>query len=230
MAKKTKDAALLVPVKLYSLTDIARYAYRFNFTFDNLFRGANGKGRALFAFGETLNGKCLLYTFELNKAARFLNYKPPDNGEEEQAVLSDEYNEGWQATGILSMDTEGFGVFKNAGKFKLKHVKLGGFEDIVMLAVKNTGEDDGLRCLYCFEDKNNKNKLVFYGINLINSIHDDESVIYYATTELKDRFGFAMYDYKSGKVAPTSRVGEHSYMYLKIINLAERPAFLNIKK
>ena len=216
--KKEKENNLLVPIKLDSLDDMARLSYNFNFTSDSIFASRSGNGAVIYSIGEKLDGLLLVYSLDIRDPMRFLLYKAPENSEPEKAKLSQTIDEGWQPINILSMRIESLGFAKASVKKRFKFMELGSFEDLVKLAIHSSSDDENtLACLYCFADGRNS---TVYGIDLIDRLHDGNCTVYYAVTETGMKKGFAIYDYKSGKAAFTDRVGEHSYMYLKIINLA----------
>ena len=223
MAGKKKERGALMPVRVDSLEDIARLAYNFNFTSENVFASDTGEGITLYALGEKLDGVVLAYSIPAAYSGGFLLYRPPENSEEEKARMSHHLEDGWQAINVLGMHIEELGLSKNAGRIKFKHVEMGSLEDLVKLAIKGSSDDDNtLSRLYCFSEGAGS---IVYGLDLIGSLHDGDCIVYYAKVKTQNRNGFAMYDYKTGRVAFTGSVGEHSYMYLKIINLAEKPAF-----
>ncbi len=225
MADKKNEGSVFMPVQLHSLEDIARLAYNFNFTSNSVFAGTSGTHTVLYAFGEKLDGVVLTYTFTAEHLTKFLLYRPPENSDDEKARFSDSTEEGWQVVNILSMNIGKLGISKTAGKAKFKYVEMGSFEDLVKLAINSSsGEDNTLAQLYCFESNTG---CVAYGLDLIDRLHDGECIVYYTNLKEHNKKGFALYDYKTGRVAFTGNVGEHSYMYLKIINLAEKPAFFH---
>ncbi len=202
---------------------MARLACNFNFTSSNVFASRQGNRTVLYALGDKLDGVVLAYSIEARETAKYLLYRPPENSDSEKAKLSNVQEEGWNAISILSMDIGGFGFVKEVKKSKFRSIKLESFEDLVKLAIGSPhDEDNTLSQLCCFKDGDGR---VAYGIDLVPGLNDDCFTVYYARASSAQKFGFAMYDYKSGKVDFTDSVGEHSYMYLKIINLAERPVF-----
>ncbi len=228
MPSKKKNNNSLILLRLSSLADMARYAYNFNFTFDSVFLEKIGKREVICAFGEKIDGKTLLYTLDTDKPAKFIRYKPPENDDREEASLVQEYFQGTQTINITSMQMESLGVVKNTEKLKFKALELPYVEDLIKLGIKSSSaEEDGLACLYCFSEGDEG---IVYGIDLVEKLRSDDTVIYYAKIKNGKHFSFARYDYKNGKAEFAEAVGEHSYMYLKIINLAEKPFFFRSNK
>ena len=54
---------------------------------------------------------------------------------------------------------------------------------------------------------------------------DDTRVFAFARLEANGKHHFFRYNYNTDKVELTDSFGEHSYMYLRIINLQEAPSF-----
>ena len=72
--------------------------------------------------------------------------------------------------------------------------------------------------LYAFSMKG---KSFLCGFDMIDELCDDRKTFYYAAVKDKKRGGFAKYGYADNTFGFTDTVGEHSYIYIKIINLAE---------
>jgi len=220
-----KDKGALMLVRLSSLADLARYVYNFDFTFENVFTdGTQDGGSVLYAFGSKIDGRTLVFTLPIKERGIAITYRPPESSEPETARLVQEYDQTGQGINIIRMPLKELGVSKPQ-KAKAKMVQLSSMGDLVKLAIKSSPKD-GLADLYSFEDSGRR---FIYGVDLVDQLNDHDAIIYYAETELGKAAGFAMYDYKSGKVMLTDSVGEHSYMYLKIINLAEKPQFFGSK-
>lgn len=227
MAKKEKAKDLLIPLRLLSVEDLARYSYNFDFTYENVFTCRTRKERILYAFGERIGDGTVVYFTEMKQPARSLLYKPPENGEQELAQLLPGTGASENGiTSVLEMPLPGLELPKPPKPPKPKTMMLGSIADLIKLAIKGAGKEDGLMHLCCFEEHG---KTVLYGTDLVPQLHDDISIVYYATAPTASRKGFAMYDYKTGAAELTGSVGEHSYMYLKIVNLAERPPFFTAK-
>ncbi len=212
----------LIPLRVLSLTDVARYAYNFDFTYDNIFLEEAVKPHYLYIFGERIGDKGVVYFTRTEEKPKGLLYKPPENseGEEVKFVVLGAGQEN-KATSILRMELV---EFQKPGKLKspkLRSVRLGSAEDLIKLAI-NSGKGEGIRHLCSFRDGK---ETVLYGLDLVEGMHGEDTTLYYAKTAAQQPMSFARYDYKSGAVGFTDSVGDHAYLYLKIINLAEKPVF-----
>ena len=81
--------------------------------------------------------------------------------------------------------------------------------------------------MYCFKDKK-LGKAVLFGFDLIDALSNEKRYIYYTIVELSLVKNFAVYNYRENKTNFVDSVGEHSYLYLKVINLEEKPSFIKI--
>lgn len=108
----------------------------------------------------------------------------------------------------------------------LVSIRLGSFEDIVRAVIKKYSRDNLLSHLYSFEREGN---YIICGFDLFERLENDRRCFYYAISN-KRPAAFARYNYVEDIADFTENVGEHSYMYVKIISLAEPYPFFKQQK
>lgn len=216
-------------LKLHSINDIARCVYNFDFTFENLFYDSDIN--MLFAFGEKIAEENIVYYIELNEKWEFIKYTPPSLEDKEEAELINTRKQLDSNTNcyinIIGLSSK---IFKQNKKDHTKDVimvPIKDYENIIKLAVSRSGNENNLLRLYCFKDKK-LGKAVLFGFDLIEALSNEKRYIYYTIVELSLVKNFAVYNYRENKTNFVDSVGEHSYLYLKVINLEEKPSFIKI--
>jgi hypothetical protein len=225
-AEKQKHERKFLSVKLSSLEDLCRYAYNFDFTSESvIYYEANGSYR-LALFGEILDDTQLQYYVELKtKPGKMLRYTPPVNGESESATFIDLPEESVPCINIITLDLSAFKTTDKIDEKEITKIKMPSIEDIVKASIGKSAHLESLSHLYAFDYKGER---IISGFNLISSI-SGESNVYYAIVK-SSKSTFARYNYNDNRVDVTDRIGDHQFMYTKIINLAEPFAFFkNVK-
>ena len=89
--------------------------------------------------------------------------------------------------------------------------------DLIGFAIKKAAKDESLSQLFSFDWKGRR---VVGAFNLVDGLADGKTAFYYSFCEEKT-LGFARYDYREDRVDFSDSMGEHAYMYAKVVNLAE---------
>lgn len=216
MPKKDHDNNILY-IKVASLTDLCRYASNFDFTAENLICAKHGKDYMLVAFGESLNDTIIGYYVETKERARLFKYNVA-NGEKESVQAVDHIDTtSMNYIGVVNMDLSQFRENKKITSNSIISIKAESPEDIMKLVAEKSLKMGAMPHVYSFTYK---------GKQLMCAIaplyHNFEKrVLYYTQMGSRTSSGFARYSYNEDRLEFTNTVGEHSYMYAKIINLAE---------
>ena len=223
MGKQSTEATF---IKAASVADLCRYAYKFDFTSDSLLADSIPGGDRVMALGERINDKFLLiYYADVKGAKGMIEYSPPAEGAEAFRFVDQRTSKtciNVLRCSILSSSTQ-----KKKPQAELFTMKMGSVDDIVKAAIGGS-DSDHIPHLYSFDYKG---KHILCGFNLIDAFHNGASSIYYAVSQKPLPGSFARYNYNGDSVEISERVGEHSYMYVKIINLTEPfPFFSEPKK
>jgi len=97
-------------------------------------------------------------------------------------------------------------------------IKVGRYESLVKSLVKKAVEKEEIEKAYIFE----KNSKYYIGVfDLLEELTDNKKSFYYAELKEYSESSFIRYNYSSDKIEFTKDFGEHSYLYIKLINLAE---------
>ncbi len=216
---------MLLFAKAVSLNDICRYAYNFNFTSSCLFSLRRGKKSRVFALCETLGKKTLAcyVDMEHGKDIDRLRYVPPseDVAEVSEVTGSGSKNDQYSIN-VIGIDTDK-GIESSNAKGKISLVRLRSVEDLIVAAIKKAAGAETVPHVYAFLYKGER---VMAALQLFDELEGDDgtSVMYYAYYKGEDA-SFARYNYTENSVDFANVAGEHSYMYVKIINLAEKFPF-----
>lgn len=222
MEKQSTEAIF---IRTASVVDLCRYAYKFDFTSENLLADLITGGERLMALGERINDKFLLiYYADVESAKGMIEYSPP--AEEAEAFRFVNHRTSKTCINVLRCSIP-FSSRKKKPQSGLFTVKMGSAEDIAKAAIGGS-DSDHIPHLYSFDYKG---RHILCGFNLIDALHNGASSLYYAVSQKPLPGSFARYNYNSDSVEISERIGEHSYMYVKIINLAEPfPFFSELKK
>ena len=227
MPSKTKDKSPgLIFVKAGSINDLCRYAYNFDFTSENLLLSKwKGKHR-LILFGEQMKDGILAYYTETEKKAVMIQYVSPSNGTSESvAFLDAASNQDSNCINVVELDLSLLEEHK-AKPGAVIEIRMGGIADLARAVIKKASKDGSMTHLYTF---NHAGKHIVCGMDMIEALNDDKRMLYYAVSDEKPA-EFIKYDYIRNTVDFSSSVGEHSYMYVKVINLAEPFSFFSGKQ
>lgn len=219
--RKEKNEKEILYVKLASAVDLARYAYNFDFTSRSLlqFKAESGVTRVV-CLGEAIGNVTLGYYVNIDSPSAVAIYNFPSSRDERESVRFAGNAEGNEKKGIgmINLDLSVFGKAKGVGKGEIMLIKVGSPEDLVHATIKRTVNEEAFMNLYAFDYKG---KSILCCFDLIQELADDRKTFYYAVLKDKKRAGFAKYSYANNTFEFTETVEEHSYIYVKIINLAE---------
>ncbi len=224
MSKQPKANKILY-VKLASLSDLARYVCNFDYTASSIISIRKQKGYVLVAFGEDLDGSMLAYYINTPESEGMICYTYPSSGEvsENAHFVKEPGSPPNQYMNILEVDGKNIKEAKKSKPIQMVQVK--DYEELIIAVIKGGMAHNSLPHLYSFSKSG---KTVFCAFDIIEELSDGPRTLYYSVTDGNLNASFARYKYIDNKVDFTTYMGEHSYMYAKIINLAEQFPFFKM--
>ena len=225
MPKKIKDKNFIYLIKLSTLNDLARYVNNFDFTYDSLF--FDKKLNCIFAFGEKISDNILVYYLTLNNKKNFLKYTPATEEEKEKTEFIENIDSSFTNTSYINTINMEIPLKKGKNDFSknTQMIKLENSADLIKIAISKSGNDNSNNtCLYSFNISNKK--AIIFGIDLISTLENHKNFIYFAEEDYEKIKNFGVFSYRENKTGFVDYIGEHSYSYIKIIKLAEKPLFI----
>lgn len=217
MPKPPKTNSILY-VKLASLDDLSRFACNFDYTSSNIVSVKGKNGYSLMVFGEQIEGTTLAYYLNMPDRESMICYTYPSSSSqsENSHFVKEIGTHPNHYMNILEMEGKNL---KKAAKVKaISLVMVHSHEALITAVIKKGVSHESLAHIYSFS-KNGKT--VFCAFDIIDELSEGPRTLYYSISDRKPNAGFARYKYTENKVDFATYMGEHSYMYAKIINLAE---------
>lgn len=215
--KKKESAKRILWVKVKSKLDLVRAACSFDtYSKDILLLKIDGKDSLCF-FGEELDDTTIGYYYETKCEDDFIIYSADAEGE--KIMPSKAGGERLNAHYINVVPIEELPLEKagNAKDLVLK-VKIGRSESLIKSIIKKGVEKEDIESAYIFE----ADKKMYIGVfDLLEELSDSKKIFYYAELSNYEESSFIRYNYSVNKIEFTKEFGEHTYLYIKLINLAE---------
>jgi hypothetical protein len=213
-----------------SIEDIARRACKFDYTSDLLLLNRTAKGNELISFGGRIKDTILAYYVNVKESGRIIRYAPASEGAAEKAefvpsMRADATN-GYYIN-VMKADLGGFSRSKGIDAKSVELIGVDSALDLVSAVIKKTSkEESAFAHVYAFPFKGRR---ILAAFDLVNSLSNDRPAFFFAPFEGKTR-SFARYDYREDRLDFTDTIGEHAYLYAKVINLAEPFPFFRRRK
>ncbi len=231
MPKSKKEAKGSISyIRAESIEDIARRACRFDYTADILLLSKAAKGNDLISFGGRIKDTILAYYVNVKEAGRIIRYAPASEEAGEKAefvpsIKADTTNSYY--INVMKADLAGFSRAKGIDAKAVESIAVESAIDLVSAVIKKTSkEDSAFAHVYSFPFKG---KRILAAFDVVGSLSNDRPAFFFAPFEGRTK-GFARYDYREDRLDFTDRVGEHAYLYAKVINLAEPFPFFRLRK
>ncbi|MDE1823838.1 MAG: hypothetical protein KGH74_00895 [Candidatus Micrarchaeota archaeon] len=227
MAPKTAQGKSILYVKVSSTTDLCRYCCGYDFNTDMLLRAGEGSSRRLVALGEQAGNVTIGYYVETKEEKPIIIYKFPEFGKWSESIEFVESVDPQPGNYISVIDIS-FKDIRKAKRLNAKdvmQVEMRKPDSIVNAAIRKGMRNESLPYLYSFEFRK---KRILCGFDLIEGLNDDKRILYYAVIDKKESSGFIRWSYTANRFDFTDVIGEYSYIYVKIINLAEPFSFFKM--
>ncbi len=221
MRSKPPQLKKIVYIKLSSLDDLSRYVCNYDYTNSTIASVKHGSGFRIFAIGEEIGKAILVYYVNTTKRESAISYTYPSSSsqKENSHFIEGERPEQGNYMRIINISSANL---REAGSTKTRNevpiVELSGAYDLVSAALLKASGSDSIPYIYSFSSNGKK---VICAFDVIEGLSDDNKILYYALLGKNEPGNFARYKYSENKIDFTEYMGEHSYMYAKIINLAE---------
>ena len=179
------------------------------------------------AIGEAFESKAICYYVPYEKRADLLEYRVPQaHGEKETAEAVDRIErQPSHYVNIIDIGLKDI-IRKKFGKVEVALLRAAGHEDIVRALVKRGMRDEYITHIYSFVHKGFR---VVGAFDIVEELQNGRKAFYYSVSTNNIDAAFARYSYADNRVDFSKTFGEHNYMYVKIINLAEPfPFFDNV--
>jgi len=213
--RKSKAKRILL-VKAKSVLDLIRGACSFDTYSEDLLAVKKDDKTFLYLLGEQLDDTVVAYYVEAKEYGDFAIYSATT--EDESVSFSKIYNERFNAHYINILPLESFPFEESEYGNAPTIIKVGGCESLVRSLIKKAVEKEEIEKAYIFE-KNGKYYLGAF--DLLEELADSKKIFYYAELKNYNESSFIRYNYSSDKIEFTKEFGEHSYLYIKLVNLAE---------
>ncbi|MGC8710286.1 MAG: hypothetical protein ACP5RF_01600 [Candidatus Micrarchaeia archaeon] len=230
MAKKNKkeggeEAKKLVYVKVSGLEDIVRYASKFDSNSRGLLNlNVDGSDRIV-AIGESIDDSAIAYYINFKPREKIIRYDFGSDGDKitftdsvDQNRLNSQYIE------IIALDMLPFKTAKTVKKEALAQIKVKESNDLIKSIIRKAVENEEIGCAYVF---NYKGKAYIAAFDVLEGLEDTIKTFYYAELHNYKNEGFARYDYSKNVIDFSNGFGEHTYLYVKLIRLAEHFPFFD---
>ena len=209
----------IIYVKLKSLDDLCRYASNFDYTNSCIMSIKSGSGLRLFAIGESICDSSIAYYVNIDRQEHIISYTYPMPGESENSHFLESL--GLQQRYYIGIINISSAEFREARTLRGKEpamVRLEAPIDLITAAIKRGVSNESIPQIYAFDCKG---KFILCCFDVIEELADDNHIMYYTVADGAGSSNFVRYKYNENKIDFTDYMGEHSYMYAKIINLAE---------
>ena len=221
MPKSKREAkGSIFYLRAESIEDIARRACKFDYTADLLLLSRTPKGNELISLGGRIRDTILAYYVNVKESGRIIRYAPASEDAGEKAEFVPSMGPGTQNRyylNVMESDLGGFSRAKGIDRKSVELIKVGSALDLVSAVIKKTSKEETLAQVYSFPFKGRR---ILAAFDVVNSLSDDKPAFFFTPFE-GARKGFARYDYREDRLDFTDQVGEHAYIYAKVINLAE---------
>lgn len=217
--RKARQRKLLY-VKLASLADLCRYACNFDYTNSSVMAVRSGPGYVIFAMGEEICGTSMAYYVNSATKESMISYTYPSwPAQPEEAHFTEQFS----SQGVHCMN------IMNIGRADLKPaalkpsaapaiVELSDPHDLIRAVIRKGVQTESIQHVYSFA---HRGSAVLCAFDAVEELSGEEKTLYYSVQKGGTHGNFARYKYSENEVDFTGYMGEHSYMYVKIINLAE---------
>ncbi|MCL4372412.1 hypothetical protein M1373_03785 [Candidatus Marsarchaeota archaeon] len=217
MAKEKKPKKIRIRlVKLRSELDLGRLGCSFSQEQKYMFAAVKNGAKILFIAGENIAETRLAYYVETERLDSYAVYSTSSGTESFRisGLISEQAHPSVCRFPIMQIDYNAF-IEKELKPGDIYYVRAEDYRDIIRIVVSNSLNSESLGMVYSFV----KGDKVIIGS--LEIIADDKKVFVYAYADIEPGHAFFSYDYSNGSINATDAFSENSYIYVRIINLAE---------
>ncbi len=229
MAKKKdgESSKQLMYVRVKSIEDLARSACRFDSTASELLVSRYKGKRRLISLHEDIDALTIALYYEVEKSGELVRYYYGQE-EKESAKFVEIINRQEPDCcyiNVLDIDLSKIKEPKKVDAKSVVIIKVNKVDDLVKGLLKRSMRREYIEHAYVFPYKGG---FIIGAFDIIEGLSDDKRTFYYAILNIKTSSNFARYDYVNNKFDFSNEFGNHSYMYVKIINLTEPFKFFKV--
>ncbi len=223
-SKSKQQSTTIHHVRLKSLKDLARNVLTFGGHTRPIYSIKEKGHYRLFAPGIKLGDVRLVFYAETKEKGNFLMYQPgtqlvKENAEVKGAMLIEMQGRGIHNIPIIELNKNPYTEDKKA-KEKVTNIEVLDYFSIIRGVIQRSLEDETIGKVYAF-----KHKSIHY-IGTFTLMEEEETRNFcYAKTDFAKDYSFFRYNYTTDTAEPADVFGEHSYLYVRIINLEEAFSF-----
>ena len=215
-------------VKAASLLDLARLAAGFGQQAE-VFMCRQGSRCRLFVIAENLGDIAFAPYVDVDakdiEGKNLLMYSYSSDAHQENATFiarAPEQNSSHYAN-IIDLDISTFKSAKKIDRKSLAFVRINRMEDLAKSVISRSMQGDRMESAYCFTYKGKK---VMGAFELFDQLSYGTKIFYYCFVEHGEVAPFVRYNYLTNRVDFSKEVGDHSYIYAKVVALDEpMPSF-----
>jgi len=215
-------------IKLSSLDDLCRLSCNFDYTNSVIMALKSDSSYRIFCVGEEINGVVIAYYISSAKKEKMLCYTYPSYmGQQEDSHFVEQGSsaQGSQYMNVINITNSNFKQASPKVLEKTMIIELSEPYDLVSAVIRSAVKHESIPAIYSFTYKE---KRIICAFDAVEELSGEDEILYYAVMPQSDSGNFARYKYTENKVDFTDYMGEHSYMYAKIINLAEPFSFFRM--
>ncbi|MDE1845842.1 MAG: hypothetical protein KGH53_00975 [Candidatus Micrarchaeota archaeon] len=224
--KPKKGGKELLYIETETIEDLARFSSRFDSTAKEMLIYKVGGKHRIVGLAEQIEGKVIALYKDSEIDADTLRYVYVSEDHKESMEVASSIDQQRQSgscyINLIDMDMSKFKVAKPEGVKGIACVRLNKLDDLVKSAIKRSVMRESIEMLYGFT---HKGKTYLGAFDIIDELTDEKKTFYYSVANTKLKANFARYKFSTNTVDFSNDFGEHSYMYVKIINLAKPFAF-----
>lgn len=222
--KKEKEHLKMFFLRAESVADVCRRACSFTFNpYTLLLARFKGEDR-LIDLGSNIGKTQLAYYAPTKERGSLVIYEPATEGREEKVTFTDHTDApNKYCINVMRIDLGSFEVATEIDAKDVQQLRVGSELELVRAAIGKSAKDEQMNNIYAFSLGGKK---VLAAFEIVPELSNDKPMFYYAVSESRVLGNFARYDYKNNTLDFSDSVGDHAYMYAKVINLAESFPFL----
>ncbi|MGC8662689.1 MAG: hypothetical protein ACP5RT_02800 [Candidatus Micrarchaeia archaeon] len=215
MSKKVKVDKKLLWIKTKKDLDVIRGACDFGTNQKELLAVKKNSKGVLCLLGEDFEDISIVYYATNSCEGMEIEYMANGEGEKIDCTKSQIRQPGINYINILPIKMLPFGEAK---KIDAITINVEDKDSLIKSIIKKGVENEEIEKIYIFE----KGGKIFAGaFSVLEELMNSKKIFYYTELANYNESAFIRYNYQDNTTEFTNEFGEHSYLYIKIINLAE---------
>ncbi len=217
--KEKEEKSKMLYLRAASPEDLCRYACRFDSISGTLIIEETKQGKRLVALGERVGEIQIAYHAPVSESGGMIAYEPSVEGAKDRmrfTTLTEPSNKYF--INVMRIELSGYEVAKGIESKRVQMILVRNVMDLIGAAIRKAAKEEAIANVYSFVSGG---KRVIAAFDVLEGLANEKPVFYYSFPEAKSEGNFARYDYRNNTLDFTNTIGDHAYMYAKIINLSE---------